>query len=101
MKIKSMVTGICLILLSVALFSLVAVSSPSFGSIRNLPLKVYLPDTLATTGALNVVASLVWDWRGYDTLGETTVFFAAAMSTVLLFRLGYRERERTLRGDPS
>lgn len=87
MKIKSIATSLCLILVSATLFLLVAVSSPSFGSIRNLPLKVYLPNTLDVTGALNVVASLVWDWRGYDTLGETTVFFAAAMSTVLLFRL--------------
>jgi multisubunit Na+/H+ antiporter MnhB subunit len=86
-KGKSVVTGVCLILMSAVLFYLVAQSSPSFGSIHNLPLKVYLPDTLAVTGALNVVASLVWDWRGYDTLGETTVFFAAAMGAVLLFRL--------------
>ncbi len=99
MKNKSVITNVCLILIAASLFAHVAISSPSFGSIRNLPLKVYLPDTLSTTGALNVVASLVWDWRGYDTLGETTVFFAAAMGTVLLFRLGYREHERTLRGD--
>lgn len=87
MKGKSIVMGICLILVTMALFFVIARSTPSFGSIRNLPLKSYLPDTLLFTGALNTVAALVWDWRGYDTLGETTVFFAAAMSTVLLFRL--------------
>ena len=87
MKAKSIITDICFILLAVALFFAIAQSTPSFGSIHNLPLKIYLPDTLRLTGALNTVAALVWDWRGYDTLGETTVFFAAAIGTVLLFRL--------------
>ncbi len=87
MRIKSVAIGISLALLSLALFYGVVKSPPSFGSIHNLPLNVYLPETLQATGALNTVAALVWDWRGYDTLGETTVFFAAAIGTVLLFRL--------------
>jgi len=34
----------------------------------------------------NVVASIVFDYRGLDTLGEATVLFAAVSSIVLLFR---------------
>jgi multisubunit Na+/H+ antiporter MnhB subunit len=86
-KTKAIITNTCFILLAVALFFAIAQSTPSFGSIHNLTLLIYLPDTLRLTGALNTVAALVWDWRGYDTLGETTVFFAAAIGTALLFRL--------------
>jgi len=34
----------------------------------------------------NVVASVVFDYRGLDTLGEATVLFTALSSIVLLFR---------------
>lgn len=38
------------------------------------------------TGAANVVTSVVWGYRGYDTLGEVTVLFAAVVSVVMIFR---------------
>lgn len=34
----------------------------------------------------NVVASIVFDYRGLDTLGEATVLFAAVSGIFLLFR---------------
>jgi multisubunit Na+/H+ antiporter MnhB subunit len=44
------------------------------------------------TGAANVVTSVVWGYRGYDTLGEATVLFTAVVSVVMVFRaLGRRE----------
>ncbi|TES83657.1 MAG: hypothetical protein E3J91_01870 [Hadesarchaea archaeon] len=44
------------------------------------------------TGAANVVTSVVWGYRGYDTLGEVTVLFAAVVSVVMIFRaFGRRE----------
>jgi multicomponent Na+:H+ antiporter subunit B len=87
MKLKSVVMGLSMAMVAFVLLFAV-IQGPSFGSIRILPLKFYLSETLLSTGALNTVAALVWDWRGYDTLGETTVFFAAAIGTIVLFRLG-------------
>ncbi len=37
------------------------------------------------TGANNVVTSVVFDYRGYDTLGEATVLFTAIAGIMLLF----------------
>lgn len=37
------------------------------------------------TGAANAVTSIVWDYRGYDTLGEATVLFTAVTGTAMLF----------------
>lgn len=34
----------------------------------------------------NVVTAVLADYRGYDTLGETTVVFAAAVAVVFLLR---------------
>jgi multisubunit Na+/H+ antiporter MnhB subunit len=44
------------------------------------------------TGAANVVTSVVWGYRGYDTLGEATVFFTAVVGVVMIFR-AFRRRE--------
>ena len=37
------------------------------------------------TGSNNVVTSVVFDYRGYDTLGEATVLFTAIAGIMLLF----------------
>jgi hypothetical protein len=39
------------------------------------------------TGAINLVAGVLWDFRGYDTLGEAVVLFTAAIGVVTIFRL--------------
>lgn len=43
------------------------------------------------TGANNAVTSVVFDYRGYDTLGEATVLFTAIAGVMLLF--GRRKHE--------
>ena len=46
----------------------------------------YLEQSLAETGTPNVVTSVLADYRGYDTLGESTVIFSAGMACILLLR---------------
>ena len=50
----------------------------------------YLARTLAATGALNVVGALLLDYRAFDTLGETTVIFAAVSGVSILLSGGRR-----------
>jgi multisubunit Na+/H+ antiporter MnhB subunit len=38
------------------------------------------------TGNNNVVASVVFDYRGFDTLGEATILFTAVTGVLLLLR---------------
>ena len=38
------------------------------------------------TGANNAVTSVVFDYRGFDTLGEATVLFTAVAGVIVLFR---------------
>ncbi|GEM_PF-1697785 len=37
------------------------------------------------TGSANVVTSVVWDYRAYDTMGEATVLFTAVCGVLMLF----------------
>ena len=46
----------------------------------------YLADSIKETNVPNVVTSVLADYRGYDTLGETTVIFTAGIGVMLLLR---------------
>lgn len=43
------------------------------------------------TGANNVVAAVLFDYRGFDTLGEATILFTAVTGVVMLFRARRKE----------
>lgn len=51
----------------------------------------YLHNSMEQTATPNVVTSVLADYRGYDTLGETTVIFTAGMACILLLK---RRRKR-------
>ena len=58
-----------------------------FGSPDSQAMDQYIIDnTVEETGANNGVTSVVFDYRGFDTLGEATVLFTAVASVVMLFR---------------
>ncbi|HDK26633.1 MAG TPA: hypothetical protein ENG48_06055 [Candidatus Atribacteria bacterium] len=46
----------------------------------------FIGNAQVETGANNVVTSIVFDYRGFDTLGEATVLFTAVVGIVALFR---------------
>lgn len=46
----------------------------------------YIEKTVEETATPNMVTSVLADYRSYDTLGETTVIFTAAMVCILLLR---------------
>ncbi len=62
---------------------------PPYG-IANSTIQVAGPDYLARslheTGIANVVTSVLASYRGYDTLGETTVIFTAGIAVFLLLK---------------
>lgn len=51
----------------------------------------YLEKSIEETGVPNVVTSVLASYRGYDTLGETTVIFTAGIAVLLL--LGGKKRK--------
>lgn len=46
----------------------------------------YLQHSLEHTATPNVITSILADYRGYDTLGETTVIFTAGIACLLLLK---------------
>jgi len=47
------------------------------------------------TGSNNVVTSVVFDYRGFDTLGEATILFTAVTGVLLLLRTVKRKEENS------
>jgi multicomponent Na+:H+ antiporter subunit B len=54
----------------------------------------YLERALAETGVPNVVTAVLASYRGYDTLGETTVVFTAGAGVVALLRRRRKDKDR-------
>jgi multisubunit Na+/H+ antiporter MnhB subunit len=69
---------------------------PAFGSLQGRDVATYYTkNTLLYTGSANAVNSIVWDFRGYDTLGEETVLFTAALGVFLVLKGANNGRDNT------
>ncbi len=83
---KKIVFGIAFILF----FSFMLVSAinmrpfgePTFSEMDDY----FIKNAQSEVGANNVVTSIVFDYRGFDTLGEATVLFTTISGIIALFR---------------
>ncbi|WP_048149636.1 hydrogen gas-evolving membrane-bound hydrogenase subunit E [Palaeococcus ferrophilus] len=53
----------------------------------------YIEHGLEDVGGTNIVTDIVFDYRGYDTIGEATVLFTAIAGAVALLRPWRRDEE--------
>ncbi len=72
------------------LFSFTVAEMPTFGSPENptfneVPQR-YLEQGVEETGAVNIVSSVIIDYRAFDTLGEATVLFVAIAAVAATLR---------------
>ena len=60
-----------------------------FGDVPVAPMDdYYLENAQQERSVNNVVTAIVFDYRGFDTLGEAAVLFTAVCSVLALFRKG-------------
>ena len=64
---------------------------PPFGHadnpVNNEVSRRYIEQGQTETGAVNIVAGMILDYRAFDTLGESNVLFIAACSVLILLRV--------------
>lgn len=53
---------------------------------------IMVKETIEKTHAINAVTAIVFDFRGYDTLGESFVLFTAISGTVVILRNALKGR---------
>ena len=89
MSLRNTAAVVFLILVAV-FFIFTALITHPFGEFdkENTPeMDEYIIDnTQDETGADNGVTSVVFDYRGFETLGEATVLFTAVAGVIILFR---------------
>jgi multicomponent Na+:H+ antiporter subunit B len=66
---------------------------PPFGEHVPRMSQAYLEQGPTQTGSANMVTSVVFDFRGYDTLGEATILFTAAIGVLTVLRLRGRKQK--------
>lgn len=72
---------------------------PAFGDVsapeNNEVAARYIEKGLEETGAVNIVAGMILDYRAFDTFGESCVLFAAASCVLTLLRVDREEDPRS------
>ena len=75
----------------IALLVSTAAQLPPFGSpdnpANNEVSQRYIEQGMQETGAVNIVAGMILDYRAFDTLGESNVLFIAAVTVLILLRV--------------
>ncbi|MCD6591294.1 MAG: hypothetical protein J7K72_04970 [Candidatus Aenigmarchaeota archaeon] len=90
---KKIAFTLSLIVIFTFLFSVI--SSDIFASWKNKDVaRYYLENGLKKTGSPNIVSSVVWDFRAFDTLGEETVLFTAAVGIFTLMIFGPKKKKK-------
>jgi multicomponent Na+:H+ antiporter subunit B len=87
------VSAVCGLLLVYGSLGLPAFSDPT-APIHTHVAPRYLQEGPKETGVPNVVTAVLASYRGYDTLGETTVVFTAGAGVVALLRRRRRRKEQ-------
>ncbi len=85
----------CVVLIGVLLFTVA--NLPHYGTENPRTVEVvrrYIEHGLEETGAVNVVAGMILDYRAFDTLGESHVLFTALVCVMILLQLD----KKTIRG---
>ena len=86
MRVFALIT----VLMTAALLVYATVDMPDFGD-PSSPASThvspeYIQEAYEKTATPNVVTAVLADYRGYDTLGETTVIFTAGIVCMMLLR---------------
>ena len=71
------------------------VNAPSLDAPLSDVAQIYAANTVQQTSATSVVAAINFDWRAYDTLGESTILLTAASGVALLMRRYLQRRRET------
>lgn len=91
-KLAAVVCCIALIAMLVVTVSyLPPVGSPD-NPAHNEVVEKYVEDGMQDTGAVNIVAGMILDYRAFDTFGESNVLFMATVVVMLLMRDDKRKK---------
>lgn len=87
--------GIAFTLVIVVLLLITVNGLPPYGGVDNPAVNEvfdrYVNEAVNETGALNIVAAVILDYRAFDTFGEAVMLFTATMAVVTLLKKDGKE----------
>jgi len=83
----SVITGILVIIVLFYFFKMSVETLDVFGSGSLRMAGPYIEGAVERTGSVNLVTGVVFDFRGYDTLGEATVLVTAVLGVLTILRI--------------
>ena len=92
------ITSILFCLFLIALLLVTVSYLPAVGTVtrpvNNEVATRYIEKGLEETGAVNIVAGMILDYRAFDTLGESHVLFVATITVLILLRLNKGQEDK-------
>jgi len=80
-------TAIILVIVLFVFFRIASVHLDQFGEGSLRMAKSYIEGAAERTGSANLVTGVVFDFRGYDTMGEAVVLVTAVLGVLTMLRL--------------
>jgi len=93
------IIGLILLIIIAVGLGLALVRIP-FGTSKSRLGEYYIREGRKETGATNIVTSVVANYRGFDTLGEVTILFTAALGVGAVLSIG-RKRKNNIKHQPA
>jgi len=88
--VQGYVTSVTAILFVVVLFYFFSIAIDTLDNFGNSTLRMsasYIEGATEKTGSANLVTGILFDFRGYDTLGEATVLVTAVLGVLTILRI--------------
>ena len=82
-----------ILILLLAIFSFVGFKMGAKSEVFGDASQIIINETMSKTGAINSVTATVFDFRGYDTLGEAIVLFTAICGVAAVLREEKKAKE--------
>ena len=82
-----------ILILLLAIFSFVGFKMGAKSEVFGDASQIIINETMSKTGAINSVTATVFDFRGYDTLGEAIVLFTAICGVATVLRVEKKVKE--------
>jgi multisubunit Na+/H+ antiporter MnhB subunit len=81
--------GTAVLILAILFWFLMEAAAPlaSFGENTMRMADAYVNGAVEKTGSVNLVTGVIFDFRGYDTLGEATVLVTAVLGVLTILRI--------------
>ena len=91
-KLAAVVCCVALIVMLIVTVSYLPPVGAANNPAHNEVVEKYIEDGMQDTGAVNIVAGMILDYRAFDTFGESNVLFIATVVVMLLMRDDKRKK---------